>query len=47
MRLPADVQDSALRLSVGKFNNTYEIDTAAAILAEAIADVRTQMGTPT
>lgn len=44
MRLPADIQDSALRVSVGKFTTTDEVDRAAALLAAAIADVRTAMG---
>ena len=44
MRLSVDIQDSALRLSVGKFNTSDEIDSAAALLAAVIADVRTEMG---
>ena len=47
MRLPVAIQDSALRISVGKFTTADEIDRAAALLAAAIADVRTAMGART
>jgi cysteine desulfurase len=45
MGLPVALQDSALRISPGKFNTIDEIDRAAAEIATAIADVRMMMGT--
>jgi cysteine desulfurase len=40
MGLPAWRQEGALRIGVGKFNTTEEIDLAADAIARAIADVR-------
>jgi cysteine desulfurase len=42
MGLPADLQESALRIGVGKFNSESEIDAAAVAIAEAIAQVRAE-----
>ena len=44
MGLPTELQDSALRISIGKFNTDEEIDRAASAIAIAIDDVRRAVG---
>jgi len=44
MGLSPSLQDSALRISPGRFNTREEIDVAAAAIAEAIASVRAAVG---
>jgi cysteine desulfurase len=43
MRMSSELQDSALRISAGKFNTVEEIDLAAAEIATAVAEVRAAM----
>jgi cysteine desulfurase len=44
MGLPLSLQDSALRISPGRFNTIEEIDTAADAIAKAVASVRAAVG---
>lgn len=44
MRMSSELQETALRISTGKFNTLAEIDFAASEIATAIADVRAEMG---
>jgi cysteine desulfurase len=43
MGLSPELQDSALRISTGKFNTVEEIDFAASEIATAVAEVRAAM----
>lgn len=44
--LPAALQEGALRLSPGKFTTTDEIERAALLIAQAVAEVRLLFGVP-
>jgi cysteine desulfurase len=43
MRLTEEMQESALRISTGKFNTVEEIDFAASEIAQVIAQIKTSM----